>query len=111
MNVLVLKGNSGKSVVTGLIHNNTNNIYIEYYDRSVMFDCWWLDNREYSLDNLRECIEETLEEERNTNPDKIYDYLIVYTNEKEQDLEELIGWMKSYKSPAHCCMALITCKE
>ena len=111
MNVLVLKGENNKSTVTGLILGSTHSLCIEYYDYPIALYSWFLNKREYSLENLKECIEEAFEYERKDNPEKHYDYLIVYTNEKEKDLDELISWLKEYYCPIFCGAVLVTCKE
>jgi hypothetical protein len=110
--MLILKGKSQKSVLADILMDNTNSICFVYYDQPVIFGSICVDNREYSLENFFECIKEEFEEYSEYDLDtKHYTYLIIYTNEKEEDLKDIIEWIKEYRWRIPCNDILIMCKE
>lgn len=106
--MLIVKGKSQKSVLASILLNKTKSICFQYYDMPIIFDSIYVDSREASLNDFIECIAEEL---KNLNADeKHYDYLIIYTNEKEEDLEELIDWLNEYRWKIFCKDILVMCK-
>lgn len=106
--MLIVKGKSQKSVLANILIDKTKSICFQYYDQPVIFDSICVDSTEYSLNDFIECI---AEEFKRVNADKIhYDYLIIYTNEKEEDLKELIDWLNEYRWRIFCNDILVMCK-
>lgn len=108
--MLIVKGKSQKSVLVNILLNKTNSICFQYYDQPVIFDSICLDSREYSLRDFIECIAEELKRVNAHTYRTHYDYLIIYTNEKEEDLKELIDWLNEHKWRIWCGDILVMCK-
>ncbi len=107
--MLIVKGKNGKSVLAQILVHHTQSICFEYYDYPVMYFSYCVDSEIYSLTEFAEYIEEELE---NLNADeRHYDYLIIYTNEKEEDLEGLINWLDENKCRICCKDIIVMCKE
>lgn len=101
--MLILKGESRKSVVcNAILHGNKHAICYQYTKDIVTM----LNSYIVSLDNPQELLgKQILHEVEINNPDM----LIVYTNEKQETLSELQKWIneieKSYK-----CTVILTCR-
>lgn len=107
--MLIVKGKNKKSILANILLNKTKSICFQYYNTPVIFNSICVDNGEYSLGNFIECIAEEL---KKVNADRThYDYLIIYTNEKEEDLKELIDWLNGHKWRILCNDILVMCKE
>ena len=85
----MLKGVCGKSRVTDIIADRTNSICLAYGYHTLIFGSFQIDNEHYSLDDFLKLISSTSQEA--IANDKFYDYLIIYTNENEEDLQEIIS--------------------
>lgn len=107
--MLIIKGRERKSVLVNILMDKTKSICFQYYDKPVIWDSICVDRTEYSLNDFINCIEEELEK-INTNKTH-YDYMIIYTNEREKDLTELISWLNKYKWKIFCNDILVMCKE
>ena len=88
--MLILKGENGKSEVVNIILDSTISACFVYNDcpLAAIKNSIWLDSRQYTLEHLKLCMVQE------TRCKEYYDYLIVYTNEKESDLKDFIGWLK-----------------
>lgn len=108
-NMLIVKGETQKSVLANILLKETNSICFQYYNTPVIFNSICLDSTEYSLEDFIECI---AEESKRVNADRThYDYLIVYTNEKEEDLKILIDWLREHMWRFFCKDIMVMCKE
>lgn len=106
--MLFVKGKSQKSVFANILLEKTKSICFQYYDMPVIFNSVCVDSNEYSLENFIECISEEL---KRVNADRIhYDYLIIYTNEKEEDLKELVDWLNEHRDRVFCNDILVMCQ-
>ena len=100
--MLILKGSNGKSKVVDIILNGTDSICFVYNDSTLFLEgsiC--LDSRVYTLEHLKLCIVQEI-----TKYQDYYDYLVVYTNQTENDLKDFIYWLKmtfTYKSIIVAC--------
>ena len=104
--MLILKGDCGKSVVIDILMDKTNSICFVYHDYPLIYNSICLSSLEYSLNDLKECILDELKASDNLH----YDYIIVYTNKKEECLKDFIEWLGSN---SWCCFAgniIVTCK-
>ena len=107
--MLIVKGKNQKSVLANILMNKTNSICFQYCCYPVILDGICVDSTEYVLNDFIECI---AEEFKRVNADRThYDYLIVYTNEKEEDLKELIDWLNNHRWRIFCNDMLVMCKE
>ena len=106
--MLILKGYGGKSTAIGIIMNTTNSICFVYNNYPILFDSICVDSTEYSLENFLECISEELKEA--IANDKHYDYLLVYTDQNEEDLQEIINWIENDRWKIPCRDIIVTCK-
>ena len=110
--MLIIKGESRKSVLANILMDKTNSICFQYYDYPVIFDSICVDSTEYSLENFFECIKEEFDGYSEYDLDtKHYTYLIIYTNEKEEDLKDIIEWINGYRWRIPCNDILVMCKE
>ena len=92
--MLIVKGKVRKSMLANILMNKTKSICFQYYDIPVILDGVCVDKTEYSLNDFIECVAEEL---KRANADRThYDYLIIYTNEKEEDLKELVDWLNKH---------------
>lgn len=106
--MLIVKGNKGKSVLAQIVTHNTKSLCFEYYDYPVMYNSYCIDSEVYSLYDFIEFMAETFKE---LNADRVhYDYLIVYTNEKEEDLKEVIDWLEKHRWRVFCRDIIVMCK-
>lgn len=106
--MLIVKGECRKSVLAGILFDATKSICFQYYDKPVIFGGICVDSREYSLSDFVECI---AEEFKRVSADRNrYDYLIIYTNENEEDLKELIDWLNKHRWRIFCNDILVMCK-
>ena len=89
--MLILKGENGKSRVVDIILDSTISACFVYDDYPLVAfkNSIWLDSRQYSLEHLKLCMVQEI-----TRYKEYYDYLIVYTNQKERDLKDFIDWLK-----------------
>ena len=107
--MLIVKGEVGKSVLAQILKNNTKSLCFEYHDYPVSYDSYYVDSEVYSLYDFIEYMAETFEE---LNADRVhYDYLIIYTNEKEKDLKVLIDWLNEHRWRVFCRGIIVMCKE
>ena len=105
--MILLKANNGKSVVVNYLCKYTDSICFEYYNDSVIYDTEsiYVNSDEYSLIDLKGAITEVMDEN-----DYSYTYLIVYTNETEDKLEDFIRWLDENKLLFHCMDIIVACK-
>ena len=106
--MIIIKGDVGKSRVIDILMNKTNSICFEYYDYPVIFEAICLDSKEYSLKDFLECISDEIK--NSVINDRHYDYLLVYTNENEENLQEIIDWLNKYRCTIPCRDIVVTCK-
>ena len=107
--MLIVKGARGKSVLAQILTHYTESICFEYYDYPVMYNSYCVDSEVYSLPEFAEYVEEELR--RLNAHDRHYDYLIIYTNEKEEDLKGLIEWLDENKFGISCKDIIVMCRE
>lgn len=109
--MMILKGDYGKSRIIGYILSGTDPtettcfVYNDYPIHTFE-DTIYIDSTKYSLDDLKECIKEDFM----NSPNKLVNYLIVYTNKKEEELETLIKWLDNLEWTNYCVDMLLTCK-
>ena len=112
--MLIVKGENQKGILANILMSKTNSVCFQYYDMPIVWNSICVDSTRYSLNDFIECI---VEEFESVNKDrKHYDYLIVYTNEREEDLKELIDWLNENRWKFFCndiCVndILVMCKE
>lgn len=108
--MIILKGDCGKSRVVENLMNTTNSICFMYNDFPSTFSAISLDCREYSLSDFLECISSTLE--KTAVGDERYDYLLIYTNQDEENLQVIINWLKLNEDKGNipCRDIILTCK-
>ena len=107
--MLIVKGDNQKSALANILMNKTKSICFQYYDMPVIWNSICVDSKEYSLKEFIECISDEFEFLK--YDDTYYDYVIIYTNEKEEDLKELVNWLKNNKWKIRCCDIMVMCKE
>lgn len=108
--MLVLKGNAGKSEIINSIMKDNGFICYAYYDMPVIYgdNAFIVDSNEYSL---KEFFDGIYSEFVDVLHDEYYRYLIIYTNNKENELKQYIDWIKENRKVFRCGQILITCTE
>lgn len=109
--MLIVKGESQKSILANILMDKTKSICFQYYDTPVIFNSVCVDSRKRSLNDFIECIAEELKRVNAHTYRTHYDYLIIYTNEKEEDLKELVEWLNEHRWRICCKDILVMCKE
>lgn len=108
--MLLLKGDQCKSLVIDAMMSRKHVCTIAYCDYTIQFPDWWIvDSSEYGIGELIESIEGIVSEETN-NGDMHLMFLVIYTNEKEEDLVELFNWIENNKRKLYCSEVLVTCR-
>ena len=106
--MLIIKGDYGKSRVIDILMAHTNSVCFVYNNYPLIYESIYLDSNEYSLVDFLECISDELKD--SVVKDKHYDYLLVYTNQNEEDLKEIIDWSEKHKFKIPCRDIVLTCK-
>ena len=109
--MLIVKGKAQKSILANILMDKTKSICFQYYDMPVIWDSICVDKSEYSLNYFIECIAEELKRINAHTCRIYYDYMIVYTNESEEDLKELIDWLNEHRWRIFCEDIIVMCKE
>lgn len=104
--MLMLKGNCRKSSFVEVLMDKTNSICFVYHDYPLVYNSICVDSLKYSLEDLKECILD----EFKASCDKHHTYMIIYTNKKEEDLEDFIRWLDNYNWCYFCEDIIVTCK-
>lgn len=105
--MLIVKGESGKSILANIILEHTDSKCFIYNDYPLIYNSVCLDSTKYPLSDLKQCIKDCHPDDMYS--DDYYDYLIVYTNQKEEDLAEFIDWLHSQKHLFRYKNALVMC--
>lgn len=102
----ILKG-IGKGYTVSYILQSASCACVEYNDYPLFDGSIFLDKRKYSLHTLIDCIREEYECVFENNH---MEYLIIYTNEKEENLKPYIDYMKRSELLYDFTHILITCE-
>ena len=106
--MLTLKGDYGKSRVIDALMTHTNSLCFVYNNYYLIYESICVDSDEYSLEDFLECISDELKDA--VIKGKHYEYLLVYTNQREKDLQDIINWLDKYKCKIPCRDIILTCK-
>jgi len=89
--MLILKGENGKSKVITDLLEHTNSICFIYYDQEIQLDGLFVNSKNYSVEQFSNYIEIYFD----NNDDKFYDYVVIYTNFPEEEIENFpwVGWI------------------
>ena len=103
--MLILKGDKGKSKVLNELGENS--ICFEYHEYVVDFkNGYWISSLNHSINEFKDFIKACLYEE----DENFYNYLIIYTNEKEEDLKDLINWLEDNERRFLCGDIIVACR-
>jgi len=105
----ILKGNNLKSVTVQNILANTNSICYVYYNHVLPFDYYSVNSDCYTIEELQGYLREFINNIKN-DKSKFHDYFIVYTNNTERELSDLIEWLKNEENDSNFRCIMITCK-
>ena len=107
----ILKGDRLKSVTVASILESTNSLCLVYYDNVLPFEHYHLNSNEANLFQLELYLQEFINNNIEGNKSKRqYDYFILYTNNTEEELIDLIEWLKENEIYFNCRCVLITCR-
>lgn len=102
----ILKANQLKSVTVSHLLHSSDSLCIIYDDYCPpLYGAIYLDSAQCSLDILKALIKNEI---RKLNIRK--DYLIIYTNKTEQEIEEIVDFMNQLKAVVFR-EVLITCRR
>ena len=107
--MILIKAETGKSVIIETIQKGgvPSLCYSYYEDILPISDCY-LNSTEYSINELCDELEEfvsTYEWHKNG-----IRYFIIYTNEKENDLDSLFYWISKNEGRFDCYDVIVTCR-
>lgn len=106
--MLILKGNVGKSRVIDILMSQTNSVCFVYNDYPLINESICVDSTQYGIEGLIACVSHTMKDY--IVNDKHYNYLLIYTNQKEEDLQKLTDWIERYKWEFPVRGIIVTCK-
>jgi len=106
----ILKGDRLKSVTVKSILESTNSLCLVYYDNVLPFEHYYLNSSEANLFQLELYLQEFINIECNKSSERQYDYFILYTNNTEEELVDLIEWLKENEIYFNSRCILITCR-
>ena len=105
--MLILKGDKGKSRILNQLSENS--ICLEYSEYAVDFkNGYWISSLNYSINEFKYFIKECLY--KKVVGENFYNYLIIYTNEKEEDLKDLIDWLEDNERRFLCGDIIVACR-
>ena len=112
----ILKGQILKSVTVQHILDSTNSYCFVYYTDRLPFESYYLNSKVATLEELQEYLQEWIDDIKG-RIDKlfdydgsIYEYVIIYTNNTEEELHDLIEWLDFNETKFRCRCLLLTCK-
>ena len=100
----ILKGDNMKSITVEAVVNHTKSLCIHYYNESYSHE-WYNIISNFTTSNLK-----SLKKYLKSIHLDFYNYFIIYTNEKEEDLLDLIEWLGYNESKLNCHCVLLTCR-
>lgn len=106
--MLIVKGKNQKSILANILMDKTNSICFEYHDdKPVVYNSIFGESTRYTLESLLEFI---IEEPEALDVESPYDYLIIYTNKKEEELNEFINGLNEHRWRVSFKDILVMCK-
>lgn len=106
--MLILKGKAMKSDILNSIAQNRKCICFEYHDNPVCLESFFVDSSKYTLDDLFNEIDFIFEKDFY---DTYFNYLLIYTNEKEDDVKRYSKWLEDNRRVLRCGEIIITCVD
>ena len=104
--MLILKGKAMKSDILNSIAQSRKCICFEYHDNPVCFESVFVDSSKYTFDDLISEIDFVFEKDFY---DTFFDYLLIYTNEKESKINKCFKWLEDNKQALHCREIIVAC--
>ena len=106
--MLILRGNAGKSRIIDILMDQTNSVCFVYNDYPLIYESICVDSAQYSIEDFVECLSDTIKDYIVNG--KHYSYLLIYTNQIEEDLQKLTGWLDKYKWRIPFMDIIVTCR-
>lgn len=107
--MLILKGITSKSDVVNRIMQSEDSICFIYSDsKNIIYGdtVFFVDKTMYSLEKLLQEIKSAFS---NVSHDKQFKYLIIYTNESEENLSNFTHQLEENKNMFQCTEIIVTC--
>lgn len=107
--MLILKGKTSKSDVVNRIMQSEDSICFIYSDsKNIIYGdtVFFVDKTIYSLENFLQEIKSVF---GNASHDKQFKYMIIYTNESEENLNSFIHQLEEDKNMFQCTEIIVTC--
>jgi hypothetical protein len=112
-NVQILKSQVQKSVTVEHILNDTHSYCFVYYEHELSmlskYNAYYVNSKVASLIQLEGYIEEHMQTE-GCDVQFDYDYFVLYTNNTEEELKDLIEWLDVNYLRLKAGIVLVTCK-
>jgi len=103
----ILKGDKLKSITVESILKSTNSYCYVYYDTVLSFNNYHVNSKYNTLEQFQGYLQYFIDWK---DPEKYYDYFIIYTNNKEKELSEFIQWLDGKEGEFNCRCILVTCR-
>ena len=105
----LLIGNKGKSVTIHHIINSTNSVCYVYDTGWVpVFKSILVDSNEVTISKFSDLLDLFFNELCENN--QHFDYLIIYTNKKQEEIRGVLDWLESNSHRSNSVEILVTCK-
>ena len=104
----ILKGDVMKSVTVQHILENTHSECYVYYNTELPFDHYYINSNYFTLEDLKDNINQYMMNQDMTDPR--LDYFIIYTNNTEEELKDLLNWLDGKSNLMNASCILVTCK-
>ena len=104
----ILKGNIFKSVTVQNLLSTTKSYCMVYFDVQLPFEAYYVNSKVATLEQLKYYLYEYLIYK---DPNISYDYFILYTHNTEEELKDIIEYIKKNEYKFNCRCFLITCRN
>ena len=108
--MLIIKGNSEKHAIGNILMGNTRALCIAYGDYCPTYAWYHIDNTNSSEEFLEHFLKISEHIYKNIDADCDYQYFIIYTNQNEEDLKDIIDWLNEHKHSVPCKDIVLICK-
>lgn len=106
--MLVLKGNAMKSDVIQSMMSTRRCVCYEYSDNAIVNDAIWINSAEHPLSDV---LDEIWWDLTVYNFEENYDYLIIYTQMRECDLQDFMYELRHHSHDHYCRQIVLACMD
>lgn len=103
----ILKGDNFKSITVEAILRSRSSYCFVYYEEQLPFEHYYINSKVANINQLQGYLQEFIDYKM---PEISYDYVIIYTNKTEEEISNLLQWLKGKELDFNCRCILVTCK-